>query len=398
MSLLNQVLQDLDGRGGSDCRPVLRLAGAVPRAQPPSDVVARRRSGPLRAGVVAILIGSLALVFYLGERGIERLDGNEIPVDIAPLTLPSPVARAAQAPVRLTSVGTKGPGIVGAAGTASGEDTPTAEIAGSVPDTAVAPPPAPSPGSAAGVEPPDASAAPMLAADEPTPDFLPLRNVELPHDPMVEDHRTPARAPLSIHSVASPRVKAATPVSPLVDVRQMIDNGDLINAEARLIQHLQRQPASREGRELLLGLMLRDARYEAATRQLEIGLHHHPRHAAFALIEARLLIQQGDNEAALEALERQRRPGRSTPEILQMLGALYQQASRYRAATEVYGELTRRQPDSGPAWVGLAITLDADGEPGASDAYRRALRLGGLPQAAADYAAQRLVVLGDVDG
>jgi Flp pilus assembly protein TadD len=193
-------------------------------------------------------------------------------------------------------------------------------------------------------------------------------------------------------------VKSAAPLPPLVAVRQMIERGDLTQAEARLEEYLERQPDSREGRELLLGLMLRGDRLQAAMTQLELGLRHHPGHPAFLLIKARLLIRQGQGDAARELLADHHQSGRATAEMLQMLGALYQQQQRYAAAAETYRELTRLRPDSGPAWAGLAISLDAAGEAGAGSAYRRALRLGGLPRAAADYAGQRLAALGGSDG
>ena len=125
---------------------------------------------------------------------------------------------------------------------------------------------------------------------------------------------------------------------------------------------------------------------------------HHPRHPKFVMIKARLLAQNGDTAAAIQLLERSPVAGRGGVQLRQMLGALYQQQGRYEEAVESYRTLLTFTPSAGPAWVGLAISLDALGDAEAPDAYRRALALGSLPVPAAAYARQRIVELGAPDG
>jgi MSHA biogenesis protein MshN len=222
--------------------------------------------------------------------------------------------------------------------------------------------------------------------------YLPLRNTGLPQ---VADTPAPSR-----HGPASGEIKIAkTPaVEPLADARLAIARGDLAGAETLLRQHLQRASDDLAARELLIGLMLRGNRHDAANAQLDEGLGHHPRHLKFVMIKARLLAQNGDSAAAIQLLERSPVAGRDGVQLRQMLGALYQQQGRYEEAVENYRTLLAYTPGAGPAWVGLAISLDALGDAEAPDAYRRALVLGGLPVPAAAYARQRIVQLGAPDG
>jgi len=188
----------------------------------------------------------------------------------------------------------------------------------------------------------------------------------------------------------TPVKTAKSPVPETMELaRVAIEQGELSSAEMILQRRLQGVPGDRVARELLVGLMLRGGRYDAAARQLDQGLKQHPGHVKFSLIKARLLAQSGEVAGAIRILESSTPSEMGRVERLQMLGALYQQESRYEQALDSYRRLLELDPSSGTSWVGLAISLDGLGDSAALEAYDRALRFGGLPAAADSYARQR---------
>ena len=232
-------------------------------------------------------------------------------------------------------------------------------------------------------------ASPGPAESEVTePHFIALRNAVEPSDESEPVTATPAEEIRSAFTVAKPNGAL-----PLAQADQAIERGELAVAEQLLRRRVDEKPGDRRARELLIGLMLRGERYPAAIEQLDEGLARAPGHAKFVLIKARLLAQSGELAGALRLLESLPQVHDGRVEAVQMLGALYQQQGRYADAVASYRELLGLKPNYGPAWVGYAISLDGTGDRKALAAYRRALRLDGVPAAAAKYAHRRIAQL-----
>ncbi len=398
MSLLNQVLQDLEDRAPAERKQPVHLAVATPangaRDRAHGDARVERRR--LWAGMAAILLFVVAVwAFY--PAGTPSRTGHVAPVpppvatDANPVNTETPGQLIGSAP---TGQAAPGPLSAPAGGTVSAAAEPATADVGepaaasqALSDTAkpvepapdIVEKPAPRPGE------------PVIEPESPQDpvDYLPLHNTEPPPAAVPPGIGVDAGMPVSL------AVKTAVPepVRPLDQVRREVELGELSYAEYLLHEHLRTVPGEREARELLIGLMLRGERHAAALKQLELGLAQDPDHAKFSLIKARLLAQAGDVAAALEALEAIPADGDTAVEQLQMLGALYQQASRYKQAEASYRQLLQLNPKSSAAWAGLALSLDARGEPDAREAYARALQLGGLPPAADAYARRRLAEL-----
>jgi len=227
--------------------------------------------------------------------------------------------------------------------------------------------------------------------DSAVEDYLPLRNVTQPE--AFDSARRAAKSSNPKRSFVRqvPLSNDAT----LDGIQRMIKAGRLAEAEASLRTRLQADPADLESRELLLGLMLRDGRTEDAMVALDAGLAVRPGHTAFIVIKARLLAESGELQRALRLLEGTPYSPRFAAQILQMLGAMYQQMTDYQAAARSYRQLVQLQPRVGSGWAGLALGLDGLQSLQARDAYRKALQLGGLPVAVEQYARQRLAELDD---
>jgi tetratricopeptide (TPR) repeat protein len=108
---------------------------------------------------------------------------------------------------------------------------------------------------------------------------------------------------------------------------------------------------------------------------------------------ARLKVAQGDYDAAVRLLE----AGTGDPQLLATLGALYQRQGRAAESAAAYRRALEIEPAVGAWWAGLAIALESAGQPAAApEAYRRALRFGGLDARLDRYARERLAALEEV--
>jgi len=395
MSLLNQVLQDLDDREQPQVRQPVRLAAApeaVVYADGPDKIDERNwvRIGAWSVLGVAVMLA--AWVFHDTDRGAREpgvptpsaaevaVAGKESPVSepaktvSLPRDVPAPAADPVPAviatPAKMSSVL---PGTIPATQAEPADEADVVMVEAA-------------PVSATGTDgdAKNGESARMAAVAE--DHYLPLRNAEMPE---MEEGRPEKAHHKASTSVSVKTAKESVP-QPLEQIRQAIEEGELATAEHLLQQRLGVAPNDLEARELLIGLMLRGQRYDSARQQLGLALSQHPGHGNFVLVNARMLAQDGEIDAAISFLEGVPVVSKGRVERLQMLGALYQQRSRYEEALESYRALLALIPESGSAWVGLAISLDGLGNEDALDAYKRALQLGGLPAAAGHYARQRI--------
>ena len=386
MSLLNQVLQDLDERAISGAVQPVRLAKEVTPDPVHAAAVqaANQVPGPdwprrVAWGSVFLATVGTALLLYPSDRPLRHANYVVQPprlVVSAALELPAPLSAPNDAP-----------------GSAAQDVQPVPEAAKKPPATKAQSSVQAGRDTTAGKP---ASTPPQRSTIKSSTDraYIPLRNAVVP--PPATRH-TGAVSP-GVGGSGKVKTDAPATQEPLVAVRRAISEGEIATAEALLSQYVKDAPRDREARELLIGLMLRGDRQGAALQQLDLGLQQHPEHTKFALIKARLLVETGDAAGALQVLEGIRRTRTGRAELLQLRGALYQQLARYEEAVANYRELLSLTPMAGAAWVGLAIGLDGLGDAESIEAYRRALQIGGLQDAAANYARQRLADLGQNNG
>ena len=405
MSLLNQVLQDLEDRSPVEHERPLRLAvaaredghsGKVPDEKP----TARRL---LLSGILVIL-GFIVAVWIFYPAGHS---GDAEPVVVKPALATqaeviTPSAMSPQAALPGSEPGAAAASLEQAkvepaepAPTVLPEQGAIAKTTDEMPAATVRPRPSESAlvtSSLAALSPPsalDGPVDPVATSSEESADYLVLRNTQLPPEATFPEK---ANAGIPSKSFSVKMAKRVVPM-PLDEVRQEIELGELSYAEYLLHEHLRITPDDGEARELLLGLILRGERYDAAMLQLERGLKHEPGNTKFILIKARLLAQSGDVQGAIQALEATTGEGAGAVQRLQMLGALYQQLARYEQAEASYRALLELSPASAEAWAGLGLSMDGLGAPAAREAYLRALQLGSLPVAADAYVRQRVAEL-----
>ncbi len=140
----------------------------------------------------------------------------------------------------------------------------------------------------------------------------------------------------------------------------------------------------------LYGVLVRAARTGAAEQALRQGLVLAKEPAALAKLYARMLLDRGDKDAAVVVLKNHRPTPASDTEYDAFLGALLQQRGQYAEAGEIYENLLTAEPNSGSAWIGLAMSHDSLGNRAdALSAFESALRTGSLKPPLARYARRR---------
>ncbi|MCX7961671.1 MAG: tetratricopeptide repeat protein [Burkholderiales bacterium] len=147
-------------------------------------------------------------------------------------------------------------------------------------------------------------------------------------------------------------------------------------------------------RQTLVALALERGQLDEAAKLLEDGLAIHPDNLAFAVALARIHVERRNPAGALAVLEPHRRDLLLHPQHAQFLAAVEQRLGRHAEAAEALRAALAANPQSGPGWVALGVSLEALGRPAeAAESYRRALAVGGLAAAAQEYAEARIRAL-----
>ncbi|MCB1773203.1 MAG: tetratricopeptide repeat protein [Gammaproteobacteria bacterium] len=379
MSLLNQVLHDLDERASAPAPQQLKLAPEAPAgpnrhtgdfAPPPSRDWLR-----ILVWSGTAVVSGLALWSYLQPLGEGQ---NPVPGVVSQfVAIPAPTAPSTPATPELVPHAARK--VAGAAIETRLPDQRDIQVL-----------PLPSPAVDERLTGTATETNPVAEQDlpaTPRPAYVTLRNTE-PEAPPV------AASALPVAVVKSDAVETGSDAD---RAREAIDRGDLAESELLLKRHLERFPRDIEARELLIGLVLRGDRHVEALPQIDRALALSPKRWSLHLLKARLLLDQQRGADARELLQLVPAGVAQRTAALQMLGALEQQAGRYAESRAVYRELVALTPLSGAAWAGLAISLDSLGDAEAASAFRRALKIGGLPEPAARYARGRLLELGVAD-
>jgi MSHA biogenesis protein MshN len=261
---------------------------------------------------------------------------------------------------------------------------------------------------------------PVEAAAQPAPEKLtaPIEmlrlalTIDTPLAPRAQPRSTPAveekRAP-RLASAPKPRAELAPPAPPThIEKRerdrsptdraenhfrraaQMLERGRVADAEDALLAALNADSAHQAARQTLVALYIEQGRIDDARRHLQEGLAFNPGYAPFAVALARIHVDRGDFSPALAVLEQATAAGRGNPDYHALHGAVLQRLGRHGAAADAYRLALTSAPQSGATWVGLAISLEAQGHlPEAAEAYRRGVASGTLTGDVRAYADQR---------
>ncbi len=383
MSLINQMLKDLDRREGR--------SGTGENAVPePIPVLSDRRPGGRfllwGAGGAALFLVVLA-VFWMNQ--------GDSPIK----------AEAEQSQAGLEQINTDSPDATGASGEEQQEGLSEPEAVSESPavfEPQVREEPGPVAPKAESSMPRQAEAVPDLQPPADNTGAIAAHQEEMdsaaekplpPIEPLLDTRPEPVRTqPKPVKQAASRKESGFS------KAQRYLREGRLAEAESALRETLEQNRQNHRARELLAGLLIRGSRDQEAKDLLSEGMVLAPYHAGFALLQARIAMQQGDRPGAARVLEEVLRNGKGNREVVALLAVLYQQQKQHDRALELYRMLIEREPGLASNWVGAAISLEALGNPDeALAAYQQAVNLPNLAQALRAYANNRIEILGSVN-
>jgi MSHA biogenesis protein MshN len=171
----------------------------------------------------------------------------------------------------------------------------------------------------------------------------------------------------------------------------LAQQGRSAEAIAALETALQLDPQHAAARQTLVALLIEAKRQDDAIRRLREGLQLDPSQAGMATILARLQVDRGELKPAIETLQRSSSYADDRADYQAFLAALLQRDGRHRDAIDRYALALKRSPQNGIWWMGQGISLQAENRTAeAIDAYNRAKASGSLSPDLRAYVEEKL--------
>jgi MSHA biogenesis protein MshN len=224
-----------------------------------------------------------------------------------------------------------------------------------------------------------------------------------PAKPAARKPRAPRAASTDAPRQAAPTAPASAAASTAgggsaeefyAQARRALDRGDGATAEPLLGQALALDPKLHAAREDLASLRIRENRLDDAETTIRVGLDLDPSRRGYRKLVARVELARNRPGDAVAVLERDPPPLDQDLEYYGLLASAYQRIGRHDAATRLYRELMRAEPQEANWWAGYAMSRDAEGDvAGALVAYSQARQLGGLAPNVLEHIDKRTAAL-----
>lgn len=401
MSLINQMLQDLDARrsesaGGSQFGQQVRtVSPGNGRRIHPAWWALLGAAGVAAVTLVILLVRPQAFFNapQASSRPMQASPAKQAPVDVPrlPLRIDSDLGGNSGTPIFGAPAFTPAPqgGNPQDAAAAAREPSP-------VPSRPSAPAALPQPAVPAQEEKPEPKAAAAPRVDPRTASSA-LPSAELPSAAPVPRNTQPSSVP-ELPREAAKLVKEMSPQQRAENVYRraltLIDQGRNVDAAPLLEESLRLDQRHAGARQTLIGILLDQKRIEDATRLAREGLSADPAQLNLAMILARLQVEQSELRPAIETLERTLPHAGDRADYLAFLAALLQRDERHKQAVDLYGRALQRSPQNGIWWMGMGISLQADQRrQEAAEAFRRARSSGSLSPELLAFVDSRLAQL-----
>lgn len=358
MSLINQVLQDLDTRRAAEC-----AGSGLPNDVRPFHVRRAAKWPLLAAAVVLLALGAGAALWYADA----YLTPPPLPAPVTPSApnvaiVPDPplVAAAPSEPATAPVARDLPPKPLAENGS---ERRPTAAVT-SKPVTR-----------------PPASARAQSAADP---------------GPAVAPAAPSVRAPRSAGGMSIEKSSPSGAVGESADAeyrraQNILNQGRTSEALDALRMALKLNAMHVAARQLLLKLLIENRRFDEADVVLREGLAQHPEQIAWAMSLARLQLDRGDLVSAGKTLEHSLPAAGGSADYQGFAGHLLQRQGRTKEAVDCYQAATRLAPLEGRWWLGLGLALEAEGRAAqAREAFSNAKASASLSADLQAYVEQKL--------
>lgn len=365
MSLINQMLQDLDAR---------RAAHGV-GSRLPNDV---RPLPKPQASPLPIIVGVLVLLVLVGGFTLFLWESRQQAV-ATPLALPAPEpekifqaepTRAAPAASRASTLQELG----GSLRMTELIKPPAEKLAGSKADTASA-----------------ASGKPVVALNKTDDERSQVQTSEtripVENSPIAQGSGKSARNSRDPIATTNPMIERTdAPGSPReraeTEYRKAIaavNQGRTAEAVDGLRNVLRHDPLHIASRQLLLKLLLEGKRPDEAAQVLQDGLQGQPAQIGWAMSLARLQVDRKDLTGAWQTLNHSLPAAGSNADYQGFTAHVLQRLGRHKEAAEHFQAATRLSPGDGRWWLGLGLALEEEGRVSeAREAFLRARQCGNL--------------------
>lgn len=118
-------------------------------------------------------------------------------------------------------------------------------------------------------------------------------------------------------------------------------------------------PKHDDARQALVAVLINDKRTVEAEQILQERLRRNPNHPGFAMLLARLQVERNELLPALETLQTSLAYADQLPDYFAMMAAIEQRAGRHNEAVQHYQSALRYVPDSGVWLMGLGLSLQS---------------------------------------
>lgn len=172
------------------------------------------------------------------------------------------------------------------------------------------------------------------------------------------------------------------------------NGGRQLSALQTLDRFIFDNPEAHHSRETLAKLLIQQGENSRALQAVEMGLRIAPNHNGYRKIKARLLLEQNNSLEASRLLSGSAPPVSADAEYHDLLATAQLSAEQYDSALVSYQLLLQQDPLVGRWWYGLAASLDALGRAqDAAAAYERALQQGNLSAGLRQASQQRMLAI-----
>ncbi|MBI3713431.1 MAG: tetratricopeptide repeat protein [Burkholderiales bacterium] len=198
-------------------------------------------------------------------------------------------------------------------------------------------------------------------------------------------------APVAIVKETSTTQRAETEYRQATSYTQQGRQSEALSA---LQQALKLDPQHMPARQALISMLIDMNRQEEAIRELKHGLALDPNQSNFAMILARLQVERANVNEAIITLQASLPTGQDRADYLAFLAALKQKTGAHKEAIQLYRQALKKHQTNGVWWMGLGISLQADGAPqDAIEAFKQAKTQPGLSAELQAFVDQKIASL-----
>jgi MSHA biogenesis protein MshN len=206
-----------------------------------------------------------------------------------------------------------------------------------------------------------------------------------PSEPAAVEAPASTRMPVK---VISPQQRAE---SEFGKANQALQEGRVDDALAGYEAALLADPHHKASRRAWVGLLLNLKRNEEAERVLQRGLRRDPHDAAFAMLLARMQVERNAVPEALQTLQKNLPDAAELPDYQAFMAALLQRQERHAEAIPLFQKALALVPGNGVWMMGLGISLQAGQQKEEARAvYQRALDSNTLNPQLREFVQQKL--------